>query len=196
MDSVSQKIDELRQMYPVLQEDRIPIDIFTFFEIDLRLNPIPFPDLTLKYGAEAAISLDFKSIYVDAEQYDLMEDGPVWKLNRLRFTIAHELAHYFLHRNIPQKNDFRSRDAFAEWNETYRSQKYRIEQEANEFAGSLLVPKRRLEKYFNEFADQIDRLVPDFMKNNQLREQFTQSAAQKFMVNSPVIGIRLDRDQI
>ena len=106
MESVSQKIDELRQKYPVLQEDRIPIDIFTFFEIELRLNPIPLPDLTLKYGAEAAISLDFKSIYVDAEQYELMEDGPVWKLNRLRFTIAHELAHYFLHRDIPQKNDF------------------------------------------------------------------------------------------
>ncbi len=196
MEHICKKIEELRQQYPVLQGKHIPIDIFTFFEIDLELEPIPFDDLILKYDIEAAISADFKSIYVDAEQYSLMEKGPVWKLNRLRFTIAHELAHYFLHQDIPRKADFSLQKSYAVWNQNYRGRKYEIEREANEFAGNLLVPKFRLEEFFNEFANQIENLVPNFIKNDQLRDQFTQSIAQKFMVNSQVIGIRLDREQI
>jgi predicted SprT family Zn-dependent metalloprotease len=42
-----------------------------------------------------------------------MEKGPEWKLNRLRFTVAHELAHYFLHRDLPQAAHFASLSDFA-----------------------------------------------------------------------------------
>ncbi len=48
MEHVWRKIDELRAEYESLREDRTPIDVFTFFEVDLGLNPIPFDDLTSK----------------------------------------------------------------------------------------------------------------------------------------------------
>jgi len=102
MEHVWRKIEELREQFEVLREDRTPIDVFAFFEIDLKLDPIPFDDLTAKYRVEAAIKADFTGIYLDAEQYMRMEKGPDWKLNRLRFTVAHELAHYLLHRDLPQ----------------------------------------------------------------------------------------------
>ena len=101
MEHVWQKVEELRAQYPVLCEDQTPIDVFTFLELDLALDPIPFDDLCAKYRVEAAIKADFTGIYLDAEQYKLMERGPDWKLQRLRFTVAHELAHYFLHRDLP-----------------------------------------------------------------------------------------------
>jgi hypothetical protein len=196
MEHVWTMIDGLRRRYETLQEDHTPIDVFAFFEIDLGLDPIPFDDLTTKYRVEAAITADFTGIYLDAEQYVLMERGPVWKLNRLRFTVAHELAHYFLHRDLPQPENFASMPAFVRWTENYGGQKYGAEQEANEFAGRLLVPDSRLKACFDEFAPEAEKLVPHFMASGSLRDKFAEKIAPKFGVNSQVIAIRLDRDGI
>jgi Zn-dependent peptidase ImmA (M78 family) len=83
---------------------------------------------------------------LDAEQYALMERGPEWKLNRLRFTVAHERAHFFPHREIPQLEHFASLGGFARWTQGHGGRKYAIEQEANEFAGRLLVPEGQLRR--------------------------------------------------
>jgi hypothetical protein len=196
MEHVWKKVEELRAPYPLLREDRTPLDVFTFLEVDLGLDPIPFDDLTAKYRVEAAITADFTGIYLDAEQYALMERGPEWKLNRLRFTVAHELAHYFLHRDVPQAEHFASLPEFARWTQNYGGRKYTIEQEANEFAGRLLVPEARLRAAFDEFAAEAEKLVPNFMRSNSLRDQFAERVAPRFGVNAQVIAIRLDRDDI
>ncbi len=196
MEHVWAKIAELRAQYELLQEDRTPLDVFTFLEVDLRLDPIPFDDLTAKYRVEAAITADFTAIYLDAEQYALMERGPEWKLNRLRFTVAHELAHFFLHRELPQKEHFASLPEFARWTENYGGRKYTIEQEANEFAGRLLVPDSRLRIMFDEFDAEAERLVPNFMQSGSLRDKFAERVAPRFGVNAQVIAVRLDRDGI
>lgn len=196
MEHVWRKVEELRARYELLREDRTPLDVFTLFEIDLGLDPIPFNELTARYRVEAAITADFSGIYLDAEQYALMERGPEWKLNRLRFTVAHELAHYFLHRDLPQKEHFASLPDFARWTETYNGRKYTVEQEANEFAGRLLVPSSRLQALFDEFAKEAERLVPNFTQSGSLRDKFSERAAPRFGVNSQVIAVRLDRDGI
>ena len=56
MERVWKKIGELRDQYELLREDRTPIDVFTFFEVDLGLDPIPFDNLTAKYRVEAALN--------------------------------------------------------------------------------------------------------------------------------------------
>ena len=196
MEHVWNKIKELRAQYDLLQADRTPIDVFTFLEVDLGLDPIPFDDLVAKYRVEAAIKADFSGIYLDAEQYALMEKGPEWKLNRLRFTVAHELAHYFLHQDLPQASHFASLPDFAKWTANYGGRKYTAEQEANEFAGRLLVPEERLGQLFDEFAREADRLMPNFMNSGQLRDKFAERVAPRFGVNAQVIAIRLDRDGI
>lgn len=196
MEHVWRKITELRARYEVLREDRTPLDVFTFLEVDLRLDPIPFDNLTAKYRVEAAITADFTGIYLDAEQYALMERGPDWKLNRLRFTVAHELAHYFLHRDVPQATHFASLPNFARWTGSYGGRKYTLEQEANEFAGRLLVPDARLRVLFDEFAVAAEQLLPNFTQSSTLRDQFAERVAPRFGVNAQVIAIRLDRDGI
>lgn len=178
MEHVWKRIEELRGQYETLREDRTPIDVFTFFEIDLGLNPIPFDDLSSKYRVEAAITADFTGLYLDAEQYALMERGPDWKLNRLRFTITHELAHYFLHRDLPQKENFASLPDFARWTASYGGKKYTAEQEANEFAGRLLVPEGRLRAYFDEFAPEAEKLLPNFMVSGPLRDKLRRKSAR------------------
>jgi IrrE N-terminal-like domain len=196
VEHVWRKVEELRERYDVLRTDRTPIDVFTFMEVDLGLNPILFDDLAARYRVEAALTADFTGIYLDAEQYLLMEKGPEWKLNRLRFTVAHELAHYFLHRDVPQKESFASLPEFARWTENYGGRKYTVEQEANEFAGRILVPEDRLAACFDEFAPKAEKLVPNFIQSSTLRDKFAERAAPLFGVNAQVIAIRLDRDGI
>lgn len=196
MDQVLGKVEELRSQYPILKADRTPIDIFTFFEIDLGLDPIPFDGLASKYRVEAAIKSDFTGIYLDAEQYALMESGPEWKLKRLRFTVAHELAHYFLHRDLPCEENFSTMPNFALWTRDYGGKKYSVEQEANEFAGRLLVPANRLQECFDEFEPEAERLIPNFTESDQLRDKFAARVAHRFGVNAQVIAIRLDREGI
>jgi hypothetical protein len=196
MEHVWNKIEELRGEFDLLKDDRTPIDVFTFLEVDLGLDPIPFDDLVTKYRVEAAIKADFTGIYLDAEQYALMERGPEWKLNRLRFTVAHELAHYFLHQDLPQEANFASLPDFARWTANYGGRKYSAEQEANEFAGRLLVPETRLGALFDEFADPAEKLMPNFMESGQFRDKFAESVAPRFGVNQQVVAIRLDRDGI
>lgn len=196
MQHIWTKVEELRDQYATLQVERTPIDVFTFFEIDLGLNPIPFDDLYSKYRVEAAITADFMGIYLDAEQYILMEKGPDWKLNRLRFTVAHELAHYFLHRDLPKTEDFSSLANFGQWATSYGGEKYKIEQEANEFAGRLLVPEKRLRAYFDSFAAKIESDLPNFIRSGQIRYNFSEKIASKFGVNPQVIEVRLDRESI
>jgi hypothetical protein len=66
MQHVWSKIEELRVEFDLLREDRTPIDVFTFLEVDLGLDPIPFDELVAKYRVEAAIKADFSGIYLDA----------------------------------------------------------------------------------------------------------------------------------
>lgn len=71
------------------------------------------------------------SIYVNAND----------SMCRKRFTIAHELGHYFL-KHIDNKGEFVDLHRDASY------PKSREEQDANEFAGCLLMPKDRvIEKY-------------------------------------------------
>ncbi|MDD5140544.1 MAG: ImmA/IrrE family metallo-endopeptidase [Verrucomicrobiales bacterium] len=196
MEHVWKKVEELRNQYDLLKADRTPIDVFTFFEVDLRLDAIEFPSLTAKYRVEAAVKADFSGIYVDQEQYKLMERGPDWKLARLRFTVAHELAHYFLHRDVPQAEHFASLPDFARWNEDYGGRKYTLEQEANEFAGRLLVPEPRLRACYDSFSQKMWEILPSFTQSEQVRHKFAETICRRFGVNADVIVIRLDRDGI
>ena len=49
MEHIWSKIEELRGEYELLKEDFTPIDVFTFLEVDLGLDPIPFDDLLILF---------------------------------------------------------------------------------------------------------------------------------------------------
>ena len=194
MNDIRKAIDELRSKYEVLQDNKLPIDIFTFAEVDLGLNLIPFDDLKAKYDVDAALQGDFSAIYVDAEQYDLMERGPIWKLRRLRFSLAHELGHFYLHKDHP--GYVSAVQDFTNWTNSNSSEKYRVEMEANEFAGALLVPTQRLKELYSEFEAKASSVIPNFKESETLRSGFCESATGVFQVGTLTIGIRLDRDLI
>jgi Zn-dependent peptidase ImmA (M78 family) len=188
--------ERFRQQYLGDRSTALPVDIFTVVELKLRLDVIPFDDLAAKYRVEAALTQDFSGLYVDAESYVFWEKGPVWKQNRLRFTVAHELGHLVLHREQANKVKFASFAQFAAYFKANDGPRYAIEQEANEFAGRLLVPVERLRECFDQFAAKAAAFMPNWQLSEDLRSKFADSIGPKFGVNAQVILARLDREDL
>jgi len=100
---------------------------------------------------------------------------------RKRFTIAHELAHYFLHYNaatsLLTEEVFVDKDFFMKFRVfskvSYDPAEMQQENEANAFAAALLMPKHLIEKelfkdeYLNlKEVDVIDKLAKTFKVSN------------------------------
>lgn len=94
---------------------------------------------------------------------------------RQRFTIAHELAHYFLHRPIIDSSPDGIKD-----NVLYRSgAPERIEFEANRLAADIVMPMALVEKVLQE----------EF--NGVVTEATIESLAARFQVSKAAMEIRL-----
>lgn len=74
--------------------------------------------------------------------------------NRQRFTIAHELGHYFLHRD---HGDFEDKALFRK-----EMQVDRREYEANSFAARLLMPTKEFNEVSTRVNDDIDKIAKLF----------------------------------
>ena len=195
-EAVWEQVEAFRQRYLVGDLAHLPVDVFTLAELEFQLDIIPFDDLYEKYEVDAALIQDFSGIYVDAEAYIIWEKGPRWKQRRLRFSVAHELGHYILHRELAAKLDFRTFADFALWTKGNHGQKYTLEQTANEFAGRLLVPADRLRAAFESFADVAKDVIPNWFTSPDMRHGFAEKLREQFEVNTPVIETRLDREDI
>lgn len=131
-------VDRLRAQYPTLQ--RIPIDVETFIEFDLELEIVPCHDICEKVSAEAIITRDFGSIMVDAVKFLRDEYAP-----RLRFSLAHELGHMFLHSEWINKNIPPGAEPWIAHMSGINETTYIfLESQAHYFAGMLLVPAEEL----------------------------------------------------
>ena len=75
----------------------IPVDVMEIVEFELELDIRPISKLREDVDVDALLLGDFKTLVVDQEHY--MNERYA---NRLRFSIAHELGHYVLHRAVFQ----------------------------------------------------------------------------------------------
>lgn len=57
------QVEELREQFPSLRADHLPLDLITFVELELRLDIIPDDGVLRDFGAEAAIMSDFTGIW-------------------------------------------------------------------------------------------------------------------------------------
>jgi predicted transcriptional regulator len=111
-----------------------------------------------------------ESLHVDDEDSFTIYLPPSTSSRRDRFTMAHELGHYFLHYLYPSKR------GVASFN---RGSRNRAETEANVFASSLLMPAAEFERGHAE-------LYPDM---HALARRFDVSPAAA-EVRCQVLGLR------
>lgn len=191
------KVEDFRRQHVPGDLAHLPLDMISIAELELKLDLVPFDDLYTKFNADAAIMADFTGIYVDAETYQLIDAAPEWKLNRLRFSIAHEVGHWAMHRAEFAERSFSDFSEFARWTGENGGRKYDIEREANEFAGRLLVPIEQLRGLFEEFAESADHfLSSDWRLDPEIRRSAAKRLSQKFGVHGDAMLVRFDREEL
>lgn len=174
----------------------VPVDVLTVIEVRLRLDVIPFDRLMEKYSVDAAVMPDFSGIYVDKRSYGFLEGQPPWLFNRLRFSLAHELGHILLHRDLAGGLSFKTLEDYRAWMRRYEASRYGLEWEANEFAGRLLIPSDRLKADFDVFVQGACKTFPAWWTHGQLREALCSQLGESYGVHKDVISCRLDREDL
>jgi len=103
---------------------------------------------------------------------------------RRRFTLAHEIGHYFHHFSESRMNFIDTKKSMS------RSQSYwdTIESEANAFAAQLLMPKSLI-------LSEGEKIISNYLQNNNTKQIpsriFTEQMASLFNVSTPAMKYRL-----
>jgi len=88
---IREEAEKFRRKY-VNPPDLVPVPIIEIVELKLGLQPIPIADL-MEIDIDGFLTSDLKSICLDVDIYQNPR-----KETRLRFTLAHEIGHWVLHK--------------------------------------------------------------------------------------------------
>jgi Zn-dependent peptidase ImmA (M78 family) len=129
----------------------IPVEIEEIIEIKLKIKIIPIPNLMEQCGVDAQITSDFSAIYVDQKNYEK-------DTNRFRFSLAHELGHFILHKDFYKHLKIQElADIFAFISEIDTREYANLETQANKFANYFLIPRETLIKIRVEVLQEINK---------------------------------------
>ena len=157
--------------------DRIPENEKNVIEHHQSGYPVKVGTIAKKLG----ISVKIASMAANISGQIRLEDGQyVIRVNRYesrerqRFTIAHELSHFLLHRNLIDVSEGGITD-----NVLYRSgQPNQVEYEANRLAADIIMPISKIEESLAAF-------------NQEITEPLIETMAELFQVSNAAMAIRL-----
>lgn len=183
--------DEVRSRY--WPEGILPVDAEKIVELRLKLDIEPKHNLFSTVDMDAYLKTDLTGIVVDHDFY--MNEKFA---NRMRFSFAHELGHYFLHKGYYSRINFVSVTDWKSFIINIPENEYRnFEWQANEFAGRLLVPHAELvaevEKVFGIIR--VNNLV-GFLENDSdaVLSRVSPTLCKAFGVSTDVIEKRVKRE--
>ena len=181
-DIIKRKADLFRQKF---WDDIIPIDIEKIIDVKLKIDIIPVPELERLCDTNALITSDWSFIYVDKNIY---EDER--RINRLRFSYAHEIGHLILHKDLYSLfniNNFA--DYYGFFNIISGEEYAKIETQANIFASYLLVPRKMLEF---ELKNELKKIENFGISREAANPYIADSLGKKFGVSSESMEIVLN----
>lgn len=132
----------------------IPVPIEDIVEIKLNMRIVLIQGLIRNFGVNAFITQSFDSIVIDENMYSKQPE-------RIRFTIAEETGHLFLHSDWYSQNGPKSMTDYIQWQERIDINLYRfIERQAKTFAGLILIPTARLDEKWKVFCQKYNISSP------------------------------------
>ncbi len=176
-------------------EATLPVDAEGIVEFRLRLDIEPIKNLLSAIDVDAYLKRDLSGIVVDYDCY--MKDKFA---NRMRFSFAHELGHFFLHKELYLKFGISSPDEWKDFILNVPEDEYKsFEWQANEFAGRLLVP-------YPELKAEMEKTV-EILKENDLihflkvdpdavLSKISPMLCKPFGVSTEVMEKRVKREQL
>jgi len=147
-------------------------------ERGLHLHIIPHHGIRQLNKIDAYLKSDLTGIVVDIAQY--MDPQGRYE-NRLRFSFAHEIGHFVLHKYAYQEFSIDSSKDYYDFVMNFPEGEYKsFEWQANEFAGNLLVPRNRL-------LEEIEH-CKEMLKDRELLYLWDENREQALVSMSPLLG--------
>lgn len=185
--------DQIREEY--WPEDILPIDTTKIIELRLKLEVEPKFDLLSASDMDAYLKTDLSGIVVDHDCY--MQDKFA---NRLRFSLAHELGHYFLHKDVYSGLPLVSIEDWKDFTLNVPEAEYgNFEWQANEFAGRFLVPYDKLKSKVEESLEMIRKLglIEHLHQDpDAILSRVSPFLRKTFGVSEQVIELRVKREDL
>ncbi len=158
---------------------------------ELKLTIIPVSGLKADFGLEAMPIFCDDQILVDEDAYD---DTFAW-YGRLRFTLMHEIAHYFLHKDYLMQITLRDVQEWCDYVLAVERSNAPLESQANEFAGRFLVPVDRLRLMIPRERDLVLKEYPS-IDSSQMQNFVSRRLGRKFNVSPTVMSIRIKKENL
>jgi Zn-dependent peptidase ImmA (M78 family) len=169
----------------------IPTPIEEIAEIKCALDIIPLPGMRELLEVDGFISSDLTCITVD--QFVLER-----RVNRYRFTLAHEIGHWYMHRELYAELKFGSVNEWKQFHKEVDETDYNwLEYQAYAFAGLVLVPTGPLKSQFQSAANAAERI--GFSRQSDPEaffEYVTETLREVFQVSDAVIAKRLRSENL
>ena len=174
----------------------MPVPIDEIIEFTHGIDIVPFPNLQRDFDIEGFISGDLSSIYVDDFVFQT-------RLFRYRFTLAHEIGHLVLHKDLIQTIRPTS---VAEWRDFI----LQVDQEAYEwvewqaytFGGMVLVPRASLKEDFIRRTETLKKKIaraklaelPRDSYKEYIIEPMARNLIENYQVSKDVLIKRISKE--
>ena len=184
-EGVQQRAEEFRTKFST-HGDSIPVNPELMAEL-AGLEIIPVENLINDTGIDAVYMHATDKILVDATEFIEAHHWP-----RLRFSIAHELGHYWLHRDALKRISFSNEGEWIDYVSKLEN-KDQLEIQANEFAGRLMVPRERL---IDLITKERIRALEFALNEAALESTLAMRLSRPFNTSQDVIFIRFQRENL
>ena len=178
----------------------IPVPIEYIAEQDFGIDIVTVPGLqealrSDDYGVISFITSDLTEIYIDEWVFKYRE-------NRYRFTIAHELAHAILHRELYANAQFDSIESWEAFINSIPDEDHSwLEWQAYAFAGLVLVPPEPLERITRQHLEHVlngarYHELPIEKVADTVWDIVMEQVASEFKVSAEVVERRAQKDRL
>jgi hypothetical protein len=179
----------LKQYHP---SGYLPVPIEKIIEFQLKLDIVPVPGLQDGFDIDAFITNDLTEIRVDSF---IQQKRPA----RYRFSLAHEVAHLLIHKDVFKELKFSS---IKEWKEAFLAipeEEYAwIEWQAYCLGGLILVPGQPLKALFEVSLEKAMKAGIDLRELDAEGRKIIEDNLGRlhFDVSREVITRRMEKDKL
>ena len=164
----------------------LPVPIELIIE-RMGVDIVPLPNMKV----DAFTTADLKEIWVEEFHY---KNRP----NRYRFSLAHELGHIEVHSQVFKAAGFTNLDQWKKFINSIPFNDYRtLEDQADAFAGYVLLPRKELLVEIEECKKVIQETSPDTLKDPaSFRDFIAICIANKFEVSKQAASIQMSVEKV
>jgi hypothetical protein len=175
----------LREHHPGLG---IPVPIEEIVEFRLGLNIVPFPNLRAEFDVDGFLTFVPTTIYVDQSQMEGHEA-------RYRFTLAHEVGHWLLHRDLYADAGITDLASYiAAYEAMDDDAQSNMEFQARNLGGRILLPRAPFVTALSEAFEPFRSKVPKGADTRLVCGRLSKFLGPRFNVSEKVIETRLVGD--